>query len=99
MSYIVYISIGNSDDKLSQADWHRFYVTVNLAVRGAAETVIGAWVSEPASSWQNACWAIVLPPPVSREHLKMKLSEAAREFRQESIAWAVAPVTEFLAPS
>ena len=94
---VAYVSIGNSDDKLTQEEWHRFYVAANLLLRGAADHVHGARLSEPASAWQNACWAIVPPLDyVSVEHLKMKLSELAREFRQDSIAWAEAPVTEFI---
>lgn len=94
---VVYVSIGNSDDKLTQEQWHRYYVSTNMLIRHATETIIGAWVSEPASAWQNACWAFVPPTEyVSVEHLKMKLSEVAREFHQDSIAWAEAPVTEFI---
>jgi hypothetical protein len=100
-SAVVYVSIGNSDDKLTQAEWHRYYVAVNLTIRRAAEasdaTVHGAWVSEPASSWQNACWALQLPADaVAVEHLRMRLAELAADFRQDSIAWAVAPNTEFI---
>lgn len=98
---VVYISIGNSDDRLTQAEWHRYYVAVNLAIHRAAEAPLGAihgqWLSEPASSWQNACWALQLPHDVvSIEHLKMRLAELAADFRQDSIAWAVAPDTEFI---
>lgn len=98
---VVYISIGNSDDKLTQAEWHRYYTSVSLAIHRAAEAPVGQvhgqWVSEPASAWQNACWALQLPAAdVSIEHLKMRLAELAAEFRQDSIAWAVAPDTEFI---
>lgn len=99
---IAYISIGNSDDKLTQAEWARYFSAVAFAVQRAAESpgaaVHGQWASEPASAWQNACWALQLPTnPVSVEHLKMRLAELAVDFRQDSIAWAVAPTTEFIA--
>ncbi|MEK8108675.1 hypothetical protein NKG94_34580 [Micromonospora sp. M12] len=45
--------------------------------------------------WQNACWCA----EIRTERiaiLKDKLRLLAREFRQDSIAWAVAPTTEFL---
>ncbi|MEV4846118.1 hypothetical protein AB0K20_23235 [Micromonospora matsumotoense] len=101
---VVYISIGNSDDKLSQADWHRYYTEVAQAVQRAASATLGQlhgqWVSEPASAWQNACWALQLPVDVaSIEHLKMRLAELAADFRQDSIAWAVATDTEFIGPA
>jgi len=98
-----YISIGNSDDKLSQAEWHRFYITTNRAVREAAAhqggAVHGQWVSEPASAWQNACWALQLPTePAHVRRLRIRLRKIAREFSQDSIAWATAPETELLSP-
>lgn len=98
---VAYISIGNSDDRLTQARWSFFYSTVALTIQRAAEAdggqVHGQWVSEPASAWQNACWALQLPTDsVSVEHLKMRLSEIAADFSQEAIAWAEAPMTEFL---
>ncbi len=101
MTAVVYISIGNSDDKLTQAEWHRFYTSASIAIHRAAAApgaqVHGQWVSEPASAWQNACWALQVPPnSASVEHLKMRLAEIAADFRQDSIAWAVAPQTEFI---
>ncbi|MEU6387693.1 hypothetical protein ABZ847_29520 [Streptomyces bauhiniae] len=101
---VVYISIGNSDDKLTQAEWSSFYSAVSLAVHEAANAPVGAvhgqWVSEPASRWQNACWALQLPADYGAiAHLKNVLVQLAATFRQESIAWAVAPMTEFLGPA
>ncbi len=92
----VYVSIGNSDDKLSQAEWHRFFVETGFRIRRAVEAgggqVHGQWVSEPASAWQNACWCAVLNPD-SAEQLKMSLAHLAADFRQDSIAWAEAETT------
>jgi hypothetical protein len=94
-----YITIGNSDDKLTQREWASFFSTTALAIRGAVEaaggTVHGQWVSEPASAWQNACWCVNLGAD-SAELLKLRLSEIATDFRQASIAWAQAPKVEFL---
>lgn len=103
---IVYISIGNSDDKLTQAEWADYYRKVSQAVRTGH--VHGQWVSEPASAWQNACWCIEFDPDTrlvtsdGHEHsrvewLRRRLTELAREYRQDSIAWAEAR-TEFLTP-
>jgi hypothetical protein len=104
---IVYISIGNSDDKLTQAEWSEFYRRVDAAVRGGA--VHGAWVSGSASAWQNACWCIEFEPTamvVTRagdectrlEALRAGLARLAGEYNQDSIAWAVAD-TEFIQAS
>lgn len=93
-----YISIGNSDDKLTQIEWATFYRRTNLAIRDFAQAIHGQWVSEPASAWQNACWCA----EIDRRHvgvLKAELRQLAGEYRQDSIAWAEAPNVEFLPPS
>lgn len=99
----VYVSIGNSDDKLTQQDWAEFYRKVNLLLRGnpAVKAVHGQWVSEPASAWQNACWCVELDahaPAITRQ-LKGHLGVLARRYRQDAIAWAECPATEFLPPA
>jgi hypothetical protein len=94
----VYISIGNSDDKLSQAKWAEFYRGTSLAIRQVAAWVHGQWVSEPASAWQNACWCIELDTPGIVAHLKRRLGRLAHDYGQDSIAWAEAPTTAFLEP-
>lgn len=94
MSLTVYISIGNSDDKLTQAEWATFYRVTNLGIRDEAEHVHGQWMSEPASAWQNACWCVeVADRNVLR--LRLTLAELAQRFRQDTIAWAEA-TTEFI---
>lgn len=96
-SVTVYVSIGNSDDRLPQREWAEFYRTVNLALRSApAVTQLhGQWVSEPASAWQNACWCVEVDPAGVPE-LKSILGRIGRSFAQDSVAWAEAPVTVFL---
>lgn len=102
MSYaVVYISIGNSDDKLTQFAWSTYVADVDEVVRRAAEAPLGAvrgrWLSEPASEWQNACWALQLPADMAPIYtLKHELAAIAVAFNQDSIAWAVAPETEFI---
>lgn len=94
----IYISIGNSDDKLTQQQWASFYRHVNLAIRDAASAVHGQWVSEPAAAWQNACWCVEIPDNGSIGMLRGRLAAEAAAYLQDSIAWAEVPVTEFLAP-
>lgn len=92
---IVYISIGNSDDKLSQSHWYAYLGNVQNAVTGHGK-VHGAWHSEPVSPYQNACWCVEIETNVRAEHLKLVLGELASDFQQDSIAWAEAPKTEFI---
>lgn len=103
MAAVAYISIGNSDDKLSQSEWHNFCVVTDLWISSYATRwgtkIHGQWASEPTSPWQNACWAIELPENIdSAESLKKWLRRIAGSFNQDSIAWAVAHETEFLNP-
>lgn len=91
----VYISIGNSDDRLTQREWAAFVLQVHLVLIDAAKVVHGSWTSASAQEWQNACWCAEIPDDRVDE-LKDRLRYWARQFRQDSIAWAEAPETEFL---
>jgi hypothetical protein len=91
----VYISIGNSDDKLSQAKWAMFQLDVARALTTAGARYHGEWHSHPGSMWQNACWCVEIPPAAAGR-LKDELGRLADVYQQESIAWAEAPTTEFL---
>jgi len=103
---IVYVSIGNSDDKLSQNQWHAYCAAVDrtfeLAARYTGSIVHGRWYSLPNEQWQNACWCVEFTEPDEMAQIigeyRAELGRLAGVFGQDSIAWAVAPVTEFLAP-
>lgn len=93
----VYISIGNSDDKLTQAEWAEFYAATNFAIRDDAHVVHGQWLSGPVSPWQNACWCVEVPDR-NAFRLRQRLADLAHTYRQGSIAWAEA-TTEFIGPA
>ncbi len=92
----VYVSIGNSDDKLTQTEWSDFCYDVEKII--SVTRCHGAWFSRSDSPWQNACWLLEF---LSGERIfgpvKTKLALLAPKYRQDSIAWAVAE-TEFLKP-
>lgn len=94
---IVYISIGNSDDKLTQADWAGFIQDVHDAANDAAIAMHGEWFSAPASPWQNACWCVELHDPDAFA-LAGELGRLCAIYGQDSIAWAEVAKTEFLSP-
>lgn len=93
---IVYVSIGNSDDKLTQADWSDFYRAVDEYLRRFI--IHGAWQSVTSARWQNACWCLELPDnaPIGIGWIKDHLRDLAIKYRQDSIAWAEVKDTEFL---
>jgi len=94
-----YASIGNSDDRLTQARWSDFHARFLALVREHADTVWGAWLSNPADPWQNACTAFEIQSGQRADALKAELVRLAAEFGQDSIAWAVVADTEFLGPA
>jgi hypothetical protein len=96
-THTVYISIGNPDDKLTQARWSAFHDKVGAAVRGHALQVYGDWASASTDPWQNACICFEIGHETS-ERLRMDLAELAAEYGQDSIAWAEAD-TRFITPA
>jgi hypothetical protein len=83
--------IGNSDDKLTQAEWSAFVgdvqAAVDQAVAGGARIQFAGF-SAPAAPWQNALWVVEMPWGGSaRFKLRSNLSRLARQYRQDSIAW------------
>lgn len=93
----VYVSIGNSDDKLTQQRWAAYWATVRRVVLAYADRVHGEWMSAPVAPYQNACICLEVWHPAAAT-LRAELQRAAREFGQDSIAWAEA-VTEFITPA
>lgn len=91
---IVYVSIGNSDDKLNQEDWALFQQALDHALRSRGH-IHGAWYSLPNSPYQNACWCVEFVLPVV-EPTKEFLTRMAYHYRQDSICWAEVPTTRFL---
>lgn len=93
-----YISIGNSDDKLTQAEWMWFWRRTNKTIRIQADTVHGSWLSPANDEWQNACWCIEATEG-NAKNLRGYLANLCKEFRQDSIAWAKVSKTDFIGPT
>lgn len=94
---IAYISIGNSDDKLSQEMWSAYWHEVNFALAGRRLHFHGRWASLPNDRFQNACWCVEGDfGPAGRADLKQELADIARKYNQDSIAFAAVQETEFL---
>jgi len=92
---VLYASIGNSDDKLSQAEWAEYVTEFRRILRNYAEEIHGEWYSAAESAYQNVCMAIVVLPE-DIDKLRDKLTSLREDFEQNAIAWAVAPETEFI---
>jgi hypothetical protein len=92
---VVYVGIGNSDDKLTQAEWAKFTVRTYLTCDRYG-AVVGVWYSNSNSEYQNAC--ICVTQVKRNSQLKRALEALAGEFRQDSISWAEAK-TSFIQPT
>lgn len=87
----VYVTIGNTDDKLSQGEWAKFIGDVNASMILAkldGGVVHFAGHSWPDAPWQNAMWCVQLASADLADALKTRMAELARRHRQDTIAWA-----------
>jgi hypothetical protein len=93
---IVYVCIGNSDDKLTQAGWSGFVRQVRCELDTRSEVIHGAWFSAPYAPWQNACFCVEFASAQDAAKAREVVTEIRKAYRQDSVAWAVAPETEFV---
>jgi hypothetical protein len=84
------IQIGNTDDKLTQAEWSDFVALVHdyieRYVEDRAASVHFFGVSADYERWQNAVWVVLLMDE-QEPSLRADISTARRKFRQDSAAW------------
>jgi hypothetical protein len=93
---IFYISIGNSDDKLSQLSWSLFVGDVQKALTRHVRQIHGEWFSVTSAPYQNACWCVEIDGFRSQFALRGELARIRKAYNQDSVAWAEVPNTEFL---
>jgi hypothetical protein len=82
MRKYVVVSIGNSDDKLSQIEWSKFVTEVHILISqfGSIHFFGG---SPNYEMWQNAAWLIDIGDEFV-EKLKPQLSAIREKYKQES---------------
>jgi hypothetical protein len=95
-SVTVYVSIGNSDDKLTQAGWSEFVADMTIALLDNGGNFLGKWFSLPNEPFQNACWCVEFANPGDATAARATVSAIRSGYVQESVAWAVVPETEFI---
>lgn len=94
-STTVFVSLGNSDDRLKQRQWADFVSRAEVLVRLHTSVVHGVWFSAPASRWQNACICFEISPDRAAA-LASDLVNLRQSMRQDSIAWTEAATTRFI---
>lgn len=91
---IVYISIGNSDDRLTQRQWAGAIHSIGGVLQVWSDKIHGFWLTPTDSPYQGACWCIDILLDKC-DGLKSQLRHEAYAWKQDSIAWAPA-ITQFL---
>lgn len=82
------VSIGNSDDKLTQKEWISFCESVDYFIRLYANQVHFYGHGLPNRIWQNACWIFELKEAEWEEpKLKFELEQLTEKYKQDSIFW------------
>ena len=90
------ISIGNSDDKLTQKQWSDFMQDVSWIIKRYDLLIHLNGFSSPTAPWQNACWIIQLADePEFLDKFRSELTRLADEYAQDSIALLIGE-TEFV---
>lgn len=90
----VYVSIGNTDDRLSQGRWAMYHMDVAKMMQDYGGQITAEWFSHGTAMWQTACWRVEVPGPVI-EQLKGILAGVARAY-DEAVGWAPSPEPVFL---
>lgn len=86
----VYLSIGNSDDKLTQAEWSQFVSHMAAELNSWTCQIHGTWFSRPDDPWQNANWCLEFIDEAHMNQARAEVIRIRRYWRQDSVAWAVA---------
>lgn len=94
---ITYLSCGNTDDKLTQREWASLLNEIHRTLLTYSVSWYGNWYSAPESEFQNACFAFSVHDDL-RPELQGEMRAIAVEYKQDAIAWADCPATEFLGP-
>jgi hypothetical protein len=90
----IVVQIGNSDNKLPQAEWAEFVRGVDKFIRELATTVHFFGGTENWAAWQRVCW--VFECEDSRlEPLKSRVTETREKFCQDAAAFTEGE-TEFI---
>lgn len=95
---IVYVTVGNSDNKLTQAAWADLQREVVRILTTYNARFHGKWHSNPVSRFQNAC-ACAYVHDDDMTDLRADLADLAQRYTQESIVLAAVPRVEFIKPS
>lgn len=92
----VLISVGNSDDKMTQREYSAMCAEVISIARAFALRYLGDWYSAPAAPYQNMCVAFDMSTaPHAIDGLYVVLKPVRVKYHQDAIA-VLAGTTTFV---
>lgn len=98
---VVVITIGNSDNKLTQQEWSSFVSDVHDIVLHSNYVIHFHGLSVGSAPWQNASWVLGfknnLAAIMNINAIRQELSKLAKKYRQDSIAMTLGD-TELVRP-
>lgn len=92
-----YVTIGNSDNKLTQVNWAMFQGSLLRTIQTYANEIRGTWYSLPVVPFRNMCIGFEVYESDRLDKIKSELRILAEQYDQDSIALATAE-TELVKP-
>ena len=83
----VAILIGNSDDRLTQAQWANYVNTMRHQISRHVEEIHCESLTASDSSRQSACFVVSTMNTASKSGLRSAVIQVRRQFNQDSVAW------------
>lgn len=82
----VTVIIGNSDDKLTQAQFHQFFTDAATRISELAHHVHFCGAPSNHHPWQNVAWVFEVGD-WQRTQLKEELAAVGKTHKQDAVAW------------
>jgi len=82
----VALQIGNSDNKLTQNEWHSFCNAIHSAVLFWDGTIHFSAPSVGWADWQNAAWIFTIDER-NADSLRLNVIQIRSVYKQDSAAW------------
>lgn len=86
----LYITIGNTDNKLDQQTWHTFTQHLYKLMLLHCHTIHGEFYTQSNTPYQTCCMSGELYNEYNSGDVEKAVSELAKNFNQDSIAMSIA---------
>lgn len=85
----VAIMIGNSDDKLGQAEWAQFCMEVSVMVQEKSDQLYFSGGSDSRAPFQNSCVVFLPKEEVTVDEIEDEMDRLRKHYKQDSVAMLV----------